>query len=335
MRIAGISSRKFGDDNYEEELKNNDLYNDKELFDDADLNWYDYGFRNYDPQIGRFPQLDPLTDRYPELTPYQYASDEPIANVDMDGLEAIGSTVASSVGDAVVKSSSFMPNIVVQGLSKAAVVQKTFNAINIGINAFKLGTNVADKTIVNTLVNTLDASKMQTDSYLASIFSKMANWVDRVSHGSGSYQDYGIVFTGNNNGTMEFKDRAGTVVDAIDLGPLFFGGLKIAGLDPKVFEELLSSPGGLKYVANFLEAGNTTREAGEIIKELVETSKEKFPGIDPMFKKKGNVIYHRDAGYKTRNIDGKGGGVLTNNKATDTFPREKLEPFYSLPLNNP
>ena len=54
---------------------------------DADLNWYDYGFRSYDPQIGKFPQLDPLTDGYPELTPYQYGSNDPIANIDVDGLE--------------------------------------------------------------------------------------------------------------------------------------------------------------------------------------------------------------------------------------------------------
>ena len=86
LKIAGISSVKFGDE-HEGSLKNNNLYNDKELWDDADLNWYDYGFRNYDPQIGRFPQLDPLTWDYPELTNYQYASNEPIANVDMDGLE--------------------------------------------------------------------------------------------------------------------------------------------------------------------------------------------------------------------------------------------------------
>jgi RHS repeat-associated protein len=155
LRIAGISSVKLGDPN-EGSLKNNNLYNDKELFDDADLSWYDYGFRSYDPQIGRFQQLDPLTDRYPELTPYQYASDEPIANVDMDGLEAIGSTVASSVGDAVVKSSSFMPNIVVQGLSKAAVAQKTFNAINIGINAFKIGAALGDHTQVIKMGRDLD-----------------------------------------------------------------------------------------------------------------------------------------------------------------------------------
>src|SRR6185437_15793082 len=70
-------------------LKNNNLYNDKELWDDADLDWYDYGFRNYDPQIGRFPQLDPLTDDYPELTNYQYASNDPILNIDLDGLEGV------------------------------------------------------------------------------------------------------------------------------------------------------------------------------------------------------------------------------------------------------
>ncbi|MFX8254359.1 RHS repeat-associated core domain-containing protein, partial [Acinetobacter baumannii] len=67
LKIAGISSKKLGDVN-EGGLGNKNLYNDKELFDDADLNWYDYGFRNYDPQIGRFTQLDPLTWDYPELT---------------------------------------------------------------------------------------------------------------------------------------------------------------------------------------------------------------------------------------------------------------------------
>jgi RHS repeat-associated protein len=86
LKIAGISSTKLGDAN-EGLLKNNYLYNDKELWDEGDLNWYDYGFRNYDPQIGRFPQLDPLTNDYPHYTPFQYAGDEPIGNIDLDGLE--------------------------------------------------------------------------------------------------------------------------------------------------------------------------------------------------------------------------------------------------------
>ncbi|MGN6353882.1 MAG: DUF6443 domain-containing protein, partial [Parafilimonas sp.] len=88
LKIAAISSQKVGDVN-EGHLDNRNLYNDKELFDDADLDWYDYGFRNYDAQIGRFTQLDPLTWDYPELTNYQYASNDPILNIDLDGLEGV------------------------------------------------------------------------------------------------------------------------------------------------------------------------------------------------------------------------------------------------------
>ena len=114
LKIAGISSKKLGDGN-EGLLDNKNLYNDKELIDEADLDWYDYGFRNYDPQIGRFPQLDPLTDDYPELTPYQYASNEPIANVDMDGLEKL-----SAVADFTYSYTQTAAQFVFPTLSKAA-----------------------------------------------------------------------------------------------------------------------------------------------------------------------------------------------------------------------
>ncbi|MFT4154499.1 DUF4372 domain-containing protein [Parafilimonas sp.] len=107
LKIAAISSQKLGDPN-EGYLDNRNLYNDKELFDDADLDWYDYGFRNYDAQIGRFTQLDPLTWDYPELTNYQYASNDPILNIDLDGLEGFNAaftgigTEANQLTDVVV-----------------------------------------------------------------------------------------------------------------------------------------------------------------------------------------------------------------------------------------
>ncbi len=49
---------------------------------------YDYGFRMYDPRVGRFLSVDPLSGSYPELTPYQFASNTPIMASDLDGLEA-------------------------------------------------------------------------------------------------------------------------------------------------------------------------------------------------------------------------------------------------------
>ncbi|WP_121356790.1 RHS repeat-associated core domain-containing protein [Flavisolibacter nicotianae] len=58
---------------------------DPETYGDANI--YDYGFRIYNPRIGRFLSVDPLTKKYPELTPYQFASNRPIDGVDLDGLE--------------------------------------------------------------------------------------------------------------------------------------------------------------------------------------------------------------------------------------------------------
>jgi RHS repeat-associated protein len=63
-------------------------FNGKELAEDLELDWYEYGLRNnYDPQIARFMSHDPLTDEFPWWTPYQFAGCEPIANSDLDGAE--------------------------------------------------------------------------------------------------------------------------------------------------------------------------------------------------------------------------------------------------------
>lgn len=50
-------------------------------------NQYDYGFRIYNPRLGRFLSVDPLTKSFPMLTPYQFASNRPIDGIDLDGLE--------------------------------------------------------------------------------------------------------------------------------------------------------------------------------------------------------------------------------------------------------
>ena len=61
---------------------------------------YDYGFRIYDPRIGKFLSKDPLFKSYPWLTPYQFSQNDPIRNIDIDGLEG-GSAIeywANGVG---------------------------------------------------------------------------------------------------------------------------------------------------------------------------------------------------------------------------------------------
>jgi len=68
--------------------KNLYLYNGKEIEGNFGLDWYFYGFRMYDAQIGRFPSLDPKADAFAFVSPYNYAENEPIANIDLWGLQA-------------------------------------------------------------------------------------------------------------------------------------------------------------------------------------------------------------------------------------------------------
>lgn len=60
--------------------------NDNEVFG-AVGTFQDYGMRGYDTRVGRFIKVDPIAKQYPMLTPYQFASNNPIQNIDLDGLE--------------------------------------------------------------------------------------------------------------------------------------------------------------------------------------------------------------------------------------------------------
>ncbi len=52
-------------------------------------NQQDYGMRIYDPRLGRFLSVDPLTKSYPSNTPYSFAENDGIRNLDLDGLEKV------------------------------------------------------------------------------------------------------------------------------------------------------------------------------------------------------------------------------------------------------
>ena len=61
-------------------------YNGKELNTDFGLNWNMYEFRPYDPAIGKFTSVDLLSETYSFQSPYAYAANNPINNIDFLGL---------------------------------------------------------------------------------------------------------------------------------------------------------------------------------------------------------------------------------------------------------
>jgi RHS repeat-associated protein len=82
LTMAGISIKAAG------KLENKFKFNDgTELNSDFDINLYETPFRGYDPQIGRFHQIDQLSDFYHDESPYVFAFNNPVNFNDPLGLE--------------------------------------------------------------------------------------------------------------------------------------------------------------------------------------------------------------------------------------------------------
>lgn len=87
LTMAGISSRALKGRRY---VENPHKFNGKEIqtgefSDGTGLDQYDFGVRMYDHQIGRWGSQDKFTEVYNALTPYHYAGNNPVKNIDEAG----------------------------------------------------------------------------------------------------------------------------------------------------------------------------------------------------------------------------------------------------------
>ncbi|WP_198034384.1 colicin E3/pyocin S6 family cytotoxin [Dyadobacter tibetensis] len=74
------------------------LYNGKELSEEFDLNFYDYGARWLDPGIGSWWEVDPASEGNRRWSPYAYGNNNPVRFIDPDGMSAFELTGSNGYG---------------------------------------------------------------------------------------------------------------------------------------------------------------------------------------------------------------------------------------------
>ena len=105
-------------------------YNGKELNTDFGLDWLAFEYRIYDASIGRFIEIDPIADQFYWVSVYNYAENEPIANIDFHGLQKVNyKDIKNSQGDII---------------SRQAIIRVTHKVINLSSkDDYKLNSTLA------------------------------------------------------------------------------------------------------------------------------------------------------------------------------------------------
>jgi RHS repeat-associated protein len=93
--MSGISSQAAGSLQNKYKYNGNELQH-QEFSDGSGLEIYDANFRQRDPQLGRWWQLDPMMEVHPNLSPYVLVNNNPISFSDPLGLDTVRVTGAGA-----------------------------------------------------------------------------------------------------------------------------------------------------------------------------------------------------------------------------------------------
>ena len=83
LTMRGISSRAANIDPNREKT-----FQGQRTDEEFGLNWVQFKWRNHDPQIGRFVEIDPLSEKYVYNSTYAFSENKVTGHVELEGLEA-------------------------------------------------------------------------------------------------------------------------------------------------------------------------------------------------------------------------------------------------------
>lgn len=128
------------------------FFTGKELYDDEALEWYDYGARMYDVQIGRWTTMDPA---WQYASPYSYCGSNPVNYVDPDGrfsLKGVWNDIkknpwkaalAVGIGSLTIATGGLAGGAIMSGMLAYSCVSYDRTARNVGWTVVAAGVTMA------------------------------------------------------------------------------------------------------------------------------------------------------------------------------------------------
>ena len=246
---------------------NNYLYNGKELNRDFDINLYEYGARWYDPAIGRFTGVDPIADDFPHLSVYNYASNDPIKNIDLHGLQGVPNYMVEHVKDRIENA--------VQG-----TVDNISNAVQ------GAGNYIYDKIVGNDVIgNTVDGTELVTDNQKGEIVETVAKGAKVLGPVLDVAEGAKIINDNMTAETSEQKDAAGQDAAKFLLELGISVGVPAASIPANVLintsrdGDVVTSPENIDRAAGAFES--SISPAREMIENRIKQREEKNNDEDP------------------------------------------------------
>jgi RHS repeat-associated protein len=273
-------------------------------------NQIDYGMRIYDPREGRFLSIDPLTKAFPHLTSYQFASNSPIANIDLDGGESkyfnvISDELYNAKGTLIFSTSHQIEN------KSMEISNSLFSRVSSFLTGnAKTGTSFALSSTITRIDkdgNLKHEQKNLGEIYIPGKDDKTRGGLYLVSP-DGSYN--------NSSGDINGKDAEPISIDLLLSAsgfPTNDGGeveemskLSEVLKDPKKRENILKVVETVKTLLETKEAGDKTGETINFAREKMEEMKKENEEKEQKGKNiKAGVVYCRycNGSYKVNKED--------------------------------